>query len=243
MKKKILIIATVLALAVGATFGLGTTVFAQDSELIGELADGAKPYRGYAGKVVSLEDGVVMLERGGGWTVKITLAEETTYGIPSVGEVTANEFATYVADALDAEETIRVVARAERQEDGTIISDAIKIIPKLVAGEVGSVSEMELILETADGETAIALTEDTRYGIPGQGEVTAAEFMGYFNEANANGNVVKVAVRANDEDGTVTAIGVKVMRANGNQRRMMRMMQRVRNRRLNGIMNRMGQSE
>jgi hypothetical protein len=243
MRKKILIIVTVLALAVGAIFGLGTSVFAQDAELIGELADGTKPYRGYAGKVVSLEKDVVILERHGGWTVEITLTEETTYGIPNVGEVTVEEFETYVADALAVEETIRAVARAERLEDGTIIADAIKIIPKLVVGEVGSVSEVELILETADGEMAITLTEDTRYGIPGQGEVTAVEFMDYFNEANANDNVVKVAVRANDEDGTVTALGVKVMRANGTQKRMMRMMQRVRNRRLNGIMNRMGQTE
>ena len=240
--KKVWIIIGVLALAVGATFGLGTTVFAQDSELLGELADGAKPYRGYAGKVVSLQDGVVTLERGGGWQVEITLTEETTYSIKSE-EATAEEFGTYVADALGADETVRAVAKAERQEDGTIIAEAIKIIPKLVAGEVGSVSEVELILETADGEMAIALTENTRYGIPGQGEVTAAEFMAYFEEADANGNVVKVAVRANEEDGTVTALGVRVMRANGTQKRMMRMMQRVRNRRLNGIMNRMGQTE
>ncbi|MFC1978836.1 hypothetical protein ACFLVP_02500 [Chloroflexota bacterium] len=240
--KKVWIIIGVLALAVGLTFGLAGTVFAQDAELIGELADGAKPYRGYAGKVVSLEDGVVALERGGGWTVEITMTEETTYSI-SRDEATVEEFVTYVSDALASEETIRTVARAERQEDGTIIASAIKIIPKLVAGEVGSVSEVELILETADGQMAITLTEETRYGIPGQGEVTAAEFVAYFEEADSNGNVVKVAVRANEEDGTVTALGVKVMRANGSQRRMMRMIQRVRNRRLNAVMNRMGQAE
>lgn len=242
MKKKILIIVAVLALAVGATFGLGTTVFAQDAEIIGELADGAKPYRGYAGKIVSLDENVVTLERGGGWTVQITLTEETTYSI-TCNEATAEEFETYVADALAAEETIRAVAKAERQEDGTIIAEAIKIIPKLVAGEVTSVSEVELILETADGEMAIALTEETRYGIPGQGQVTAEEFAAYFTDAQAEGNVVKVAVRANEEDGEVTALGVKVMRANGAQKKMMRMVQRVRNRRLNGIMNRMGQAE
>ncbi|MFC1906105.1 hypothetical protein ACFLWJ_01305 [Chloroflexota bacterium] len=242
MKKKLLIIVVVLALAVGVTLGLAGTVFAQDAELIGDLADGAKPYRGYAGKVVSLEEGVVTLERGGGWMVQITLAEETTYSIIRQ-EATAEEFETYVADALATDETVRVVARAERQEDGTIIADAIKIIPKLVAGEVTSVSDTELILETADGQMAIALTEETRYGIPGQGQVTAAEFAAYFNGATANGNVIKVAVRANDEDGTVTALGVKVMRANGAQKRMMRVMQRLRNGRLNGIMNRMGQAE
>jgi len=242
MKKKVLIIATVLALAVGATFGLGTTVFAQDAELIGELADGAKPYRGYAGKVVSLDEGVVTLERGGGWQVQILLPEETTYTI-NREEATAEEFGTYVEDALDAEETVRAVARAERQDDGTIIAEAIKIILKLVGGEVTSVSEEELILETRDGDMAIALTSETRYGIPGQGQVTDEEFADYFTDAQAEGNVVKVAVRANEEEGTVTALGVKVMRSNGNQRRMMRMMQRVRNRRLNGIMNRMGQSE
>jgi len=242
MKKKILIIATVLALVVGATFGLGTTVFAQDAELIGELADGTKPYRGYAGKVVSLDEGVVTLERGGGWQVEISLTEETTYSIKRE-EATAEQFETYVADALAAEEIVRAVAKAERQEDGTIIAEAIKIIHKLVGGEVTSVSEVELILETRDGEMAIALTSETRYGIPGQGEVTAAEFMDYFTEENANGNVVKVAVRANEEDGEVTALGVKVMRANGAQRRVMRMTQRVRNRRLNRIMDRMGQDE
>ena len=239
--KKVWIIIGVLALAVGATLGLGTTVFAQDAELIGELADGAKPYRGYAGKVVSFDEGVVTLERGGGWAVDITLTEETTYSI-NRNEVTAEEFETYVADAIAAEETIRAVARAEGQGDGTIIADAIKIIPKLVAGEVTSVSEVELILETADGQMAIALTEETRYGIPGQGKVTAAEFMAYFEEATDGGNVVKVAVRANEEDGMVTALGVKVVRANGAQRRMMRMMQGMRNRRLNRIMNRMGQA-
>jgi len=242
MKKKILIIVGVLALAVGATLGLAGTVFAQDAELIGELADGAKPYRGYAGKVVSLQDSVLTLERRGGWTVQITLTEETIYSIKR-DEATAEEFEAYVADALGADETVRMVARAKRQEDGTIIADAIKIIPKLVAGEVGSVSEMELILETADGEMAIALTSETRYGIPGQGEVTAAEFMAYFTDAQAEGNVVKVAVRVNEEDGTVTALGVRVMSANGAQKRWMRGMQRLRNRRLNGIVNRMGQTE
>ena len=240
--KKISIIVVALALTAGLVLGLSGTVFAQDAELIGELADGAKPYRGYAGKVVSLEDGAVILERGGGWQVEIKLTEETSYSI-NREEATVVEFGAYVADALAADEIVRVVTRAERQEDGTIVADAIKIIPKLVIGEVDSVAELELILETADGETAIALTEETRYGIPGQGQVTAEEFMAYFEEANANGNIVKVAVRANKEKDTVTALGVKVMRANGTQRRMMRMMQRVRNRRLNGIMNRMGQTE
>ena len=158
-------------------------------------------------------------------------------------EATVEEFETYVADALDAGQTVRAVARAERQEDGTIVADAVKIIPKLVAGEVTSASDVELILETADGQTAIALTEETRYGIPGQGQVTAEEFAAYFTDAQAEGNVVKVAVRANEEEGTVTALGVKVMRANGAKKRMMRGMQRLRNRRLNGIMNRMGQAE
>lgn len=242
MKKKVLIIFGVLALVAGLTLGLAGTVFAQDAELIGELADGAKPYRGYAGRVVSLEEGVMTLERGGGWTVDVTLTEETTYGI-KCEEATAEEFNTYVAEALAADETVRAVARAERQEDGTIVADAVKIIPRLVAGEVTSVSDVELILETADGQTAIALTEDTRYGIPGQGQVTAAEFAAYFTGEQAEGNVVKVAVRANEEDGTVTALGVKVMRANGAKKGMMRGMQRLRNRNVNRIMDCMGQAE
>jgi hypothetical protein len=242
MKKKVLVIFGVLALVAGLTLGLGGTVFAQDAELIGELADGAKPYRGYAGRVVSLEEDVLTLERGGGWTVQITLAEETMYGIKRE-EATAEEFETYVADALAASETVRAVARAERQDDGTIVADAVKIVPKLVAGEVTSVSDIDLILETKDGELAIALAEDTRYGIPGQGQVTAEEFAAYFTGEQAEGNVVKVAVRANEEEGTVTALGVKVMRANGAKKGMMRGMQRLRNRRLNGIMNRMGQAE
>jgi hypothetical protein len=241
--KKILIISVTIAVAVGLVLGLTTTVFAQDGELIGELADGAKPYRGYAGRVTSLEDGVLTLERRGGWTVDINLTEDTTYGIPGTGEVTAEEFETYVTDALAAEETVRAVAKADRDEDGIITAEVVKIIPKLVVSEVTSVAELELILETADGDMAITLTEDTRYGIPGQGQVTAAEFMDYFDEATANDKVVKVAVRVNEEDGTVTALGVKVMRANGAQKRMMRGMQRLRNRRLNGIMNRMGQTE
>jgi len=240
MKKKILIIIAVLALAVGATLGLAGTVFAQDAELVGELAEGAGPYRGYAGKIVSLEEGVVTLERRGGWQVEVTLTEETTYMIKR-DEATAEEFGIYVADALAADETVRAVARAERQEDDTIVADAIRIVPRLVAGEVSSVSDVELILETKDGQMAITLTGGTKYGIPGQGEVTAWRFMEYFNAAQGEGNVVKVAVRVNEDDGTVTALGVRVMRANAAQRSMLRAWQRLRNRRLNGIINRMGQ--
>jgi hypothetical protein len=241
MKKKILIVVSVVALVVGATLGLAGTVFAQDAELIGELANGARPYRGYAGKIVSLEEGVVTLERRGGWQVEVTLTEETTYMI-KCDEATAEQFETYVTSALAGDETVRAVAKAERQEDDTIVADSIKIIPKLVAGEVSSVSDVELILETEDGQMAITLTEDTRYGIPGQGEVTAEQFMEHFNAAEGEGNVVKVAVRVNEDDGTVTALGVRVMRANGAQRRMMRAWQGLRNRRLNGIINRMGQT-
>lgn len=233
----------VLTLVVGLVLGLGSTVFAQDAELIGELAKNAKTYRGYVGRVTSLEDGVLTLERRSGWTVNINLTEETTYGIPVVGEVTAQEFKTYVADAIATEETIKAVAHAERQEDGTSIANAVKIIPKLVAGEVTSASDTELILETMDGQLAIALTEDTRYGIPEQEQVTAEELMAYFEDTTDNDLMVKVAVCANGEDGTVEALGVKVVSANGAQRQWMRLTQRVSNHRLNRIVNRMGQTE
>ena len=240
--KKILMIVGALLLVAGLTVGLSATVFAQDNELVGELANNCKPYRGYAGKIMSLEDSIVTLERGGGWTVQITLADETKYYIIRE-EATAEEFAAYVTEYLGAGETVRAVARANRQDDGTIIADAIRIIPMLVAGEVTSVTESEIILETGDGQLALALTADTRYGIPGQGQVTAEQFMAYFNEANENGNVVKVVVRANKDNGTVTALGIRVIRANDAQKRMMQAMQRLRNRHLNRIMNCSGQGE
>jgi|GEM_PF-3235957 hypothetical protein len=245
MKKTLFILATV-ALTVGLVLGLTTTVFAQEGELIGELAKNAKPYRGYAGKITSLEDAVLTLERRGkegGWTVDIDLTEETKYRLPGAGEVTAQEFETYVTDALAAERTIRAVTKAGKAEDGTITAEAARIIPKLVAGKVTSVADAELILETKDSAVAIALTEETRYGIPGQGQVTATEFTEYFDEATADDKVVKTAVRVNEEDGTVTALGIKVLRANGPKKKVMRFIQRLRNRRVNRIVDGMGEAK
>ncbi|MBT3363936.1 MAG: hypothetical protein HN929_07270 [Chloroflexi bacterium] len=246
MKKLAIIIGTIAA-TLCLVLGLTGTVFADDTDPVNrpaaEKADGAKRYRGYAGQIASLADGVLTLEKRGGWTVDVNLTDETKYGLPGVGEITADEFATYVADGLAAEETIKAVVRADRAEDGTITAKGVRVMPKLVVGAVTSVEELELIIETRDGETAIVLNDETKYRIPGQGQVTAEEFTAYYDEAIVNEQAVKVAVRATEDEGVLTAKAVKVIKGKRGQKRALKIIERQRNRRANRAVDEVVQPE
>ena len=241
--KKVVAIVGILALAGGLVIGLGGSVFAQDgAEQIGDPAPEENPCmsmncRGIIGTVISLEDGVLTLETRRG-EVSVFLAEDTKYGIPVIGEVTAEEFAAYVDDALVNDDVVEVGVRAVKEDDDTLIALRVLILPIRVIGEVISLEDGLLTVETRDGEASVTLADDAMYGIPGTGQVTAEEFAAYIEEALADGKVVKVAVRATEaDDDSLVALGARVI--NRQRIRRMRMSPRMRLRHM--LMIRLGQ--
>lgn len=110
--------------------GLGGSVFAQQgAEQIGDLPPNEGPYVCMIGKILSLEDGVLTLETRRG-EVSLILTEDTKYGIPGRGEVTAEEFEAYVGEALANDEVVRAGVRAVEQDDGTLVALGIRVMPR-----------------------------------------------------------------------------------------------------------------
>jgi hypothetical protein len=149
--------------------------------------DGLRGLRGAT--ITAIDATTVTVESEGGWTLTVTVTDETT--LLRAGDAIS---------LADLEVGDRVVVRAVRQDDGTVTAGAIHVILPRVTGRVTETAASSITIQRRDGTTmSIVVDAETTIRVRGVADPTTVDI---------SVGMVVVAIGTENDDGSLQALAI-----------------------------------